>query len=866
MCSHAAPMPWTILVLLSAGWNSTVTAPPEVVTSEGDSDDLGFVILTILCVSLLLCAFGGVAYVYAASRRTSRQVAVPQPPDAWTEAASKPSLASLPAPMPKLPPDVVHKLACGLPVKLRLSAVVSGCIEVSPRVTGTWGLSVKAMAFCAAAGRISDPEEDLRKSESARQTVQGEAVCAGADAVSGFGLHLGDLLLIPETDVHWGDAVNTASKLGQDIATDQNILISAAVQQAIREPNGLGLEMEPLTVSRSNVSFQCFRISRPPPEPLEAAGEPAWPDKRYPAMAYVRCTLKKKQGSDFCGNHSKRAFGKVKEESLQEESKGAILPKEVGAQLAPYLTLDVAPVYMDMDMYYVPFPTEELGRLSAFWGTTASPTLKVYSGRPQHLQLFSQPLAIFLEVPALKQAQAWKAELCASLYNQGVEIPLPTSSPFQNFWNGSSVVKRALKVTAVQAIAALRTVGVTQVWVAQFGGKVPLEVWRETFAKVLIRPMTYPTAFDLGLASPDPLHLCVFGLESGSAVLDIFGKSLHAYIHPLFPGMVHTGEAMVWGTLELKESGPMGSEIGKFLQAYSPISHLIKANENYTLSPPATMKSLRGRKAGLVALVDTILCNLSKAGGARIEVRCMCKDGALTVQQTIQAGQDTIEELCEFMAAAQTPLMMRRIPLTFYRDFIKAELAGAVAPSLACGTVALAAQSRSSQAGRRPSSTSRSGPRGPDSAGRGGGNWNDLVASPQVLLDRFAQGVERGRSWFDFAAKEAPRPLVCPEAKEDHAVAGKDDHHEAERCAEEQEAPEAPAGDVAETAQGSFKARQDFWGRKAAGYAGQQSDLKSRISRREAEAMLQRLTSNSKDLDEVRRLRKLVDSRREDPT
>ena len=46
-------------VTCAASRNSTVTAPPEVVTSEGDSDDLGFVILTILCVSLLLCAFGG---------------------------------------------------------------------------------------------------------------------------------------------------------------------------------------------------------------------------------------------------------------------------------------------------------------------------------------------------------------------------------------------------------------------------------------------------------------------------------------------------------------------------------------------------------------------------------------------------------------------------------------------------------------------------------------------------------------------------------------------------------------------------------------------------------------------------------------
>ena len=241
--------------------------------------------------------------------------------------------------------------------------------------------------------------------------------------------------------------------------------------------------------------------------------------------------------------------------------------------------------------------------------------------------------------------------------------------------------------------------------------------------------MTYPTAFDLGLASPDPLHLCVFGLESGSAVLDIFGKSLHAYIHPLFPGMVHTGEAM----------GPMGSEIGKFLQAYSPISHLIKANENYTLSPPATMKSLRGRKAGLVALVDTILCNLSKAGGARIEVRCMCKDGALTAQQTIQAGQDSIEELCEFMAAAQTPLMMRRIPLTFYRDFIKAELAGA----LEGGTF---------------SGVWDCGPSSPEQATQ---RWhNGLLANIGITSGQFRRYIHNGASCQNLPAPK----LCCPKA------------------------------------------------------------------------------------------------------
>ena len=32
--------------------------------------------------------------------------------------------------------------------------------------------------------------------------------------VTGYGIHTSDMLIIPGTDIHWGDAVNTASKLG----------------------------------------------------------------------------------------------------------------------------------------------------------------------------------------------------------------------------------------------------------------------------------------------------------------------------------------------------------------------------------------------------------------------------------------------------------------------------------------------------------------------------------------------------------------------------------------------------------------------------------------------------------------------------
>ncbi len=32
--------------------------------------------------------------------------------------------------------------------------------------------------------------------------------------VTGFGIHMGEMLFIKGTDVHWGDPVNTSSKLG----------------------------------------------------------------------------------------------------------------------------------------------------------------------------------------------------------------------------------------------------------------------------------------------------------------------------------------------------------------------------------------------------------------------------------------------------------------------------------------------------------------------------------------------------------------------------------------------------------------------------------------------------------------------------
>ena len=114
--------------------------------------------------------------------------------------------------------------------------------------------------------------------------------------------------------------------------------------------------------------------------------------------------------------------------------------------------------------------------------------------------------------------------------------------------------------------------------------------------------------------------------------------------------------------------------------AYSPISHIIKANAVYSLAPPANMKSLRGRKVALVSLVDTILSNLSKAGRARLEVRAPQKEGQ-TVAQALESAKDMLGELCEhgeYVWFEHTPLALRQMPLTFYRDFLKEELKGAL--------------------------------------------------------------------------------------------------------------------------------------------------------------------------------------------
>jgi len=84
-------------------------------------------------------------------------------------------------------------------------------------------------------------------------------ICDSA-VVTGWGIHQGEVLLVPHTDVHWGDPVNTASKIGQDLAEPGEKLISHEVYQGL--PSSLRSEYHftERTVEASGVKQRVWRV------------------------------------------------------------------------------------------------------------------------------------------------------------------------------------------------------------------------------------------------------------------------------------------------------------------------------------------------------------------------------------------------------------------------------------------------------------------------------------------------------------------------------------------------------------------------------------------------------------------------------
>jgi len=72
------------------------------------------------------------------------------------------------------------------------------------------------------------------------------------------------MIFVPGTDVHWGDPVNTSSKLGQDIAQNGEILITTPVFKSIeRTPQFKNAQFKSRKFQKSHVEFICYAVHLP---------------------------------------------------------------------------------------------------------------------------------------------------------------------------------------------------------------------------------------------------------------------------------------------------------------------------------------------------------------------------------------------------------------------------------------------------------------------------------------------------------------------------------------------------------------------------------------------------------------------------
>eukprot|EP01047_Picozoa_sp_COSAG01_P038820 COSAG01_NODE_3169_length_6472_cov_67.100581_2_plen_499_part_00 len=82
-------------------------------------------------------------------------------------------------------------------------------------------------------------------------------------AVTGYGVHVGPVLFVKDADVHWGDPVNTASKLGEDIAADGELFITSDIHASLVESGASrDLQFVPRTFHKSGVELGAFVVMR----------------------------------------------------------------------------------------------------------------------------------------------------------------------------------------------------------------------------------------------------------------------------------------------------------------------------------------------------------------------------------------------------------------------------------------------------------------------------------------------------------------------------------------------------------------------------------------------------------------------------
>ena len=71
------------------------------------------------------------------------------------------------------------------------------------------------------------------------------------------------MIFIEDTDIHWGDPVNTSSKLGQDIAKNGELLVTSIVYEKLLADEELAktLVFGERHLQRSGVEFLAYCIN-----------------------------------------------------------------------------------------------------------------------------------------------------------------------------------------------------------------------------------------------------------------------------------------------------------------------------------------------------------------------------------------------------------------------------------------------------------------------------------------------------------------------------------------------------------------------------------------------------------------------------
>jgi len=111
---------------------------------------------------------------------------------------------------------------------------------------------------------FEDPCDAVWAAISMRRCVDSVKIDGGSRprvSIRGFGVHTGDILYLPGTDVHWGDPVNTSSKLGQDTAKNGELIISERVYEECKADERLQeMSFEQFEIMKSGVAFKCYKV------------------------------------------------------------------------------------------------------------------------------------------------------------------------------------------------------------------------------------------------------------------------------------------------------------------------------------------------------------------------------------------------------------------------------------------------------------------------------------------------------------------------------------------------------------------------------------------------------------------------------